>query len=113
MIGHEEINSYLQQRILIMPVYHSTAPIHGKLYSEIFSIKKTFLKYMPYVAYPNVWGLPSLTMPVGEDETGLPIGVQLISCNGNEEALFQLGEILEKEFRGYRRCTHHDQTVNS
>ncbi len=54
---------------------------------------------MPYVAYANVWGLPSLTIPVGADEAGMPIAVQLISKNGNEDVLFKLGEIVEKEFK--------------
>ena len=64
---------------------------------------------MPYVAYANVWGLPSLTIPGGVDEAGMPIGVQLISKNGNEEALFQLGELIEREFGGYKRCAMHDE----
>ena len=48
-------------------------------------------------------GLPSLTIPVGIDEAGMPIAVQLISKNGNEDALFKLGEFIEKEFKSYVR----------
>lgn len=107
--GDEELDGYLEKRILIFPVYHRTAPIHGDLYREIFSIRKTFLRYMPYVAYANVWGLPSLTIPVGTDGAGMPISLQLMSRNGNEEALFQLGEVLEKRFSGYVRCDRYDQ----
>ena len=75
--------------------------------SEIFLKKfcvviKTFKKYMPYIAYANVWGLPSLTIPIGENRAGLPIAIQLMSKNGNEDALFQLGERLEKVFLGYQ-----------
>ena len=55
-------------------------------------------------AYANVWGLPSLTIPVGTDEGGMPIAVQLISKNGNEDALFKLGELIEKEFKSYTPC---------
>ncbi|QKG86060.1 amidase [Kroppenstedtia pulmonis] len=104
--GDEELDRYLDKRILVFPVYHCGAPIHGDLYREIFSIRKTFLRYMPYVAYANVWGLPSLTIPVGTDGDGMPISLQLMSRNRNEEALFQLGEIVEKQFRGYLRCDH-------
>ncbi|HLR09485.1 MAG TPA: amidase family protein [Bacillota bacterium] len=79
------------------------------MFTEKFSrLRKLFLQYMPYVAYANVWGLPSLTVPVGTDENDMPIGVQIISSNGNEEAIFQLGEVIEKEYRGYRRCTMMD-----
>ncbi|WP_238941850.1 amidase [Bacillus sp. REN10] len=96
------LEEYLDQTIFIMPVYHQAAPPHSIVYKEIFSIRKTFLKYMPYIAYANVWGLPALTIPVGEDSDGMPIAIQLVSKNGNEQALFQLGAILEKQFRGYR-----------
>ena len=102
--GDKTLDDYLNERILIFPVYHSAAPKHGVVYKEIFSIRKTFQSYLPYVAYANVWGLPSLTIPVGTDNSGMPIGVQLMCKNGDEDALFQLGELLEKEFRGYVRC---------
>lgn len=107
-IGDEMLEGYLDNRILIMPVYHQAAPKHGKLYKELFSVRKTFLRYMPYIAYPNVWGLPSLTIPVSVDENSMPIGIQLVSQNGNEDLLFQLGEILENRTRGFVRCNHYD-----
>ena len=102
--GDHILEHYLKERILVMPVYHKTAPKHGVVYREIFSIRKTFRQYLPYVAYANTWGLPSLTMPLGSDDKGLPIGIQLISRNGNEEALFQLGERLEQHFETYNRA---------
>lgn len=102
--GDQILENYLKERILIMPVYHKTAPKHGIVYREIFSIRKTFRQYMPYVAYANTWGLPSLTIPLGSDDKGLPIGIQLISRNGNEEALFQMGEWLEQRFETYKRA---------
>ncbi|MBS4209899.1 amidase [Bacillus sp. FJAT-50079] len=110
--GSKTVHHYLENKVLIMPVYHETALNHGQLYRELFSIKKTFLKYMPFVAYPNVWGLPSLTIPIGKDEKGLPIGIQLISCNGNEELIFNIGEIVEEHFRGYIRCNLHDEMIS-
>jgi len=106
--GDDKLNARLDRSILILPVYHSAAPKHGQLYKEIFSIRRTYLKYMPYVAYANVWGLPSLTVPVAEDGDGMPIGIQLISLNGNEDALFRLGERIEQQFRGYVRCRQYD-----
>lgn len=102
-LGDNLIQNYLQNRLLVLPVYHSPALPHGKVYSEIFSIRKTFQKYMPFVAYANVWGLPSLTLPIGE-ENGLPISIQIISNNHNEDAIFQLGAMLEQSFRGWKRA---------
>ncbi len=102
--GDEILTDYLNKRILVLPVYHTSAPKHGVVYSELFSIRKTFLKYIPYVAYANVWGLPALTIPVGKADNGMPISIQLISANGNEDALFQLGQKLEEQSLGYIRA---------
>lgn len=106
--GDQTLASFLDKRLLIFPVYHSTAPKHGQVYSEIFSIRKTYTKFMPYIAYANVWGLPSLTIPVTEDENNLPISIQIMGLNEYEDAIFQLGEIIEKEYRGYIRSTIYD-----
>lgn len=106
--GDEELAHYFHTRLLILPVYYEAAQRHGKQYSEIFSIRKTFKQYMPYISYANVWGLPALTLPIGTDEDGMPIGVQLISSVGNEDAIFQLGEWIEEEMYRYKRCTSYD-----
>ena len=102
--GEKTVSEYLSKRLLVLPVYHTAATRHGQVIRELFSIRRTFLRYMPFIAYSNTWGLPSLTVPVAEDEDGLPIGIQIISRVGNEEAIFKLGEMLEKHFRGYRRA---------
>ena len=106
--GDEWLSDYLNDRLLIFPVYHTSAPEHGKVFKEIFSIRKTFLQYMPYIAYANVWGLPALTLPVGKDDDGMPISIQIISAPGNEDAIFRLGSIIEKKFKGYERCKRLD-----
>ncbi|MFA1821381.1 amidase [Virgibacillus oceani] len=106
--GDLEIQDYLQNRLLIFPVYHTGALAHGKVFQEIFSIRKTFMQFMPYAAYANVWGLPSLTLPVGRDENNMPISIQLMGNIGNEDALFRLGKMLERKFRGYVRCNTWD-----
>lgn len=107
--GDEWLLDYLSNRLLIFPVYHSAAPVHGQVFKEIFSIRKTFLKYMPYVAYANVWGLPALTLPVAHDSQGMPISIQIISTSGNETAIFRLGSIIEKKFKGYTRNRAYDK----
>jgi fatty acid amide hydrolase 2 len=70
----------------------------------LFSLTMSFKRYLPFVTYINTWGLPALVVPVAESPAGLPIAVQITSRVGNEDAIFRLGEILEQEFRGYRRC---------
>jgi fatty acid amide hydrolase 2 len=106
-----EVQNYLQSRVLILPVYHSTAPVHGKQYREIFSVRRTFRRFLPFITFANTFGLPSLTIPVGEGENGMPLAVQLITTNGQENHLFLLGKELERNFRGYVRCDKHDHGV--
>jgi Asp-tRNA(Asn)/Glu-tRNA(Gln) amidotransferase A subunit family amidase len=106
--GDKEIRNYLQNRLLIFPVYHTGAPEHGKVFQEIFSIRKTFMQFMPYVAYANVWGLPSLTIPAGRDENDMPLAIQVMGSIGNEDVLFRLGKMLERKFSGYIRCDTWD-----
>ncbi|HJV72751.1 MAG TPA: amidase [Noviherbaspirillum sp.] len=103
------VAQYLANRVLVLPVYHSAALHHGGVYGEIFSVRRTFLRVMPYVAMVNVFGLPALTVPVGTDENGMPVAVQLVAAVGNEQALFHVGRKLEKRFRGYVRCKAYDQ----
>jgi fatty acid amide hydrolase 2 len=93
--------------VLIVPVYHEPTLPHGEVYKEIFSIRKTYQKYMPYVSIANTLGLPALTIPVGENKNGLPIAIQLITTVGQEKSLFYFGRLIEQNFRGYRRCNLH------
>ncbi|MYL40055.1 amidase [Virgibacillus massiliensis] len=102
--GDQRIHAYLKNRLLIFPVYHTGALPHGKVYQQVFSIRRKFLTYMPYVAYANVWGLPSLTLPIGKDDNNMPIAIQIMSNIGNENAVFRLGKMLEKKYGGYHRC---------
>ena len=44
----------------------------------------------------NLSGVPAMSLPCSKTKTGLPIGVQLIAPWFNEDALFEVGERLEK-----------------
>ncbi|MER6559069.1 amidase [Streptomyces sp. NPDC001027] len=44
----------------------------------------------------NVTGLPALTLPIGEDSSGLPIGMQLIGDRLAEPDLLRMSEIYEE-----------------
>lgn len=105
--GDQRLDRYLADKLVILPVWHTAAPQHGRVYNQVFSPLMTFRRYLPFVCFANTWGLPALVVPVAEDEEGMPIGLQIVSRVGNEDAIFQLGEILEKNMRGYRRAPVH------
>lgn len=49
-----------------------------------------------YTVSANLAGIPSLSLPVGSDPQGLPIGVQLMAKPFGEPTLFQVGATLER-----------------
>lgn len=50
-----------------------------------------------YTIAVNLAGLPAISLPVGRDEAGLPIGMQLIANSFNEQTLFDGALSLERE----------------
>lgn len=54
-----------------------------------------------FSALANVAGLPALACPAGRDESGLPVGIQLIGPPGSEPALIALARRLEPELGGF------------
>ncbi|MGO2242997.1 MAG: amidase [Halomonas sp.] len=51
--------------------------------------------YVRLCAPSNVTGLPSLTLPYGQDADGLPIGVQLIGKAFTDYKVLQVGKVIE------------------
>jgi amidase len=44
----------------------------------------------------NITGLPAISLPLGQSNSGLPLGVQFVSRFGNESLLIRLSSALEK-----------------
>ncbi len=44
----------------------------------------------------NLWDFPSITLPVGKDPNGLPIGLQLSARRGSDEALLGIAYAIER-----------------
>lgn len=44
----------------------------------------------------NIAGLPGMSVPIGLDRDGLPLGLQLIGSSFDEGRLFQVGQVLEE-----------------
>lgn len=82
--------------ILITPTIGNVAPIHGEVEKD--------LDLNPFIysglTFPsNIIGAPSLTIPVkSTHETGLPVGVQIVSKNGNDKLVLKIGKILESDY---------------
>src|SRR5829696_1259079 len=52
--------------------------------------------YAVYTAGFNATGQPAISLPLGEGEDGLPIGVQLVAASGREDVLLRVAAQLEQ-----------------
>ena len=83
--------------ILMTPVgAQKTTPIGyfspGLPYEEICNRAAA---YAPYTGLHNVTGAPSISLPLGTDSNGLPIGVQFTAALGRDARLLELAYELE------------------
>jgi amidase len=82
--------------VLVLPVYlHS--PIRVGEWANL-SPEETFAKIVHWVApcpVANATGLPAIALPMGFDNNGLPISVQLIGKPAAESTLISLAAQLE------------------
>lgn len=85
-IGH-------QGGIMLFPPHPTTAPKHQRpLLRPVNWI---------YTAIFNSLELPVTQVPLGLDESGLPLGVQVVSTSGNDYLTIGVAMLLEKEFGGW------------
>ncbi|HPI37995.1 MAG TPA: Asp-tRNA(Asn)/Glu-tRNA(Gln) amidotransferase subunit GatA [Ignavibacteriaceae bacterium] len=49
-----------------------------------------------YTTSANLAGIPGINIPIGKDEAGLPIGMQLLADQFNEFKLLQLSKVIEE-----------------
>lgn len=54
-----------------------------------------------FTALASIAGLPAITLPVGRDAQGMPIGIQLVGPEGAETALLRLAADLDRSLGGY------------
>lgn len=56
-------------------------------------------RMLAFNAFVNITGLPAVSMPVGTDGDGLPVGAQLVGGPFQEATLIRLASLLEAEVR--------------
>ncbi len=88
--------AFAKYDIILGPVAPTTAP---KLGASLSDPIKMYLSDI-YTISLNLAGLPGLSVPVGTDNAGLPIGVQLIGDCFEEKKLIRAGYALEQAQKG-------------
>uniref|UniRef100_A0A1I7TPU5 Glutamyl-tRNA(Gln) amidotransferase subunit A, mitochondrial n=1 Tax=Caenorhabditis tropicalis TaxID=1561998 RepID=A0A1I7TPU5_9PELO len=93
IINNELRNSFKKVDILITPTASGTAPKYSELRGTLFS-KEDDDDYFTQAA--NLAGIPSISVPAGKGEDGLPVGVQLIANSLNDRTLCDVAQILHR-----------------
>lgn len=92
LIKQDFERAFEQVDVLISPTSPTTAFKIGEKTTDPLSMYLSDLMTIPV----NLAGLPSMSLPCGFDEQGLPIGIQLIGNVLQEEIIFQVAHAYEQ-----------------
>lgn len=93
LIKEDFDNAFREVDCLITPTSPTTA---FKLNEKIDDPLTMYLSDI-YTVSANLAGVPAMSIPCGADRRGLPIGLQIIGKQFDEETILQVGHFLEQE----------------
>lgn len=79
--------------VLLYPTHPTGAPYHNEPIVRMHNFN--------YTAIINVLGFPATHIPMGMNDEGLPIGIQVISNWNNDRLCLAVAEELERKFGGW------------
>jgi amidase len=88
--------------ILLTPTMPIVAPQHGGIYCttnptmSAVEFAEVDTALYQYLGVFSVTGHPSVSLPMGQDVEGLPIGVQIVGRLGDEATLLRISSDLEE-----------------
>jgi amidase len=85
--------------LLLTPTLGEPPPLVGDLEPPAdnpFGTQAHTASLVPFTTHFNVTGQPAISLPLHVNQTGLPIGVQLVAAYGREDLLIQIGAHLEE-----------------
>lgn len=109
-LAHRALRGFYQQYdVVLTPVLARTTPKLGWLdptqpYEVLIG---NLLDWVTFTPLQNATGDPAISLPMGADGDGMPIGVQLASTRGHEARLLELAYALE-EAQPFRRIQDAD-----
>jgi amidase len=89
---------FKQYDFFICPVTYDAAFKKGESWKPIKADDGTLVQYMDYQAYAfviNATGHPAITVPLGLNKQGLPMGIQIVGPFYSEDELLHLAKLLE------------------
>ncbi len=85
--------------VILGPVAPSTAFKKGEKNSDPLKMYLNDILTIPC----NLAGLPGMSVPCGQDEKGLPIGIQVIAPQFRDDLVLKVGHAIEKSYPGVKR----------
>lgn len=95
--AHQYARCFDEYDVMMNPTVAMPSPEHGYIGPEIrFETALERLKwFIPFTPTQNVSGGPAISLPLGQSEDGMPLGVQLASPLGDERTLLELALEIE------------------
>jgi aspartyl-tRNA(Asn)/glutamyl-tRNA(Gln) amidotransferase subunit A len=84
--------------LLVTPTTACTAPkLPDSVWRDGFLDEPLLRKLTEYTFAANLIGIPAVTVPVGTDPDGMPIGLQLMAPRGREDVVLRAAAALERD----------------
>ncbi len=93
LIQEKTIQLFEEVDAILLPTTPSTAFKFGEKSADPVTM---YLEDI-FTVWANIAGIPGISVPVGNNEKGLPIGMQLLSNRFNENLLFDIGRTLHNK----------------
>jgi Asp-tRNA(Asn)/Glu-tRNA(Gln) amidotransferase A subunit family amidase len=107
-LTHQFLKHLQMVDCIVTPATGRTAPIHPrdalKTGESNLTVTDQIMRFSPPA---NLTGLPAISVPVGYDDQGLPIGLQFIGRAWAEHTLLRLSFALEQENERVRPQVHY------
>jgi aspartyl-tRNA(Asn)/glutamyl-tRNA(Gln) amidotransferase subunit A len=104
LLRSEFLDAFKTVDVFICPTLPFTATRVGETKVDINGKEEDMLSaIMQFTGVPSLAGLPSLNVPCGFDDDGLPIGMQIIGKPFDEETLFRMGHAYQQETNFHER----------
>ena len=87
--------------ILLCPACAIPAFGHGERSWQIDGVTVRYLDAMRYTQWFNLLGAPAAVVPVGQSQSGMPIGVQIAGRPYQDEAVMAVASVVDQAF-GYQ-----------
>ncbi len=99
LIQNDFLKAFEHVDLLISPVSPGVAFRQGEKVAKPLSLYLVDVLTTP----ASLAGLPAMSLPIGQDQNGLPIGMQLIAPHLEESRLFQASHSIETAIKGARQ----------